>query len=111
MRLASKNYDYLSPLNIVVCGNKDGTITQDISDFWIQDCAAVVENILLCATDMGLGSLWCGIYPVEERTNLIRNIIKAESNIVPMALIHIGYPLECKEANTKFNEKFIHYIK
>lgn len=111
LRDVGKNFDYPSPLNIIVCGNTKRSITQNDNDFWIQDCSAVVQNILLCATDLGLGSLWCGIYPVLERTNLIKKILKVEEHIVPMALIHIGYPDESKDADTKYNDEYIHYIK
>ena len=35
-------------------------------DYWIQDLAAASENILLAATVLGLGSVWCGVYPGKE---------------------------------------------
>jgi nitroreductase len=105
-----KNYDFNSTLTIVVCGNKERTLTQNDNDFWIQDCSAAVENILLAATSLGLGAVWCGAFPVIERSEKVRTIINVEENIVPMAVIQLGYPNEDKEDRTQYNKEFVHYL-
>ena len=111
IRGVGRNFDFNSPLMIVVCGNKSRSITQNDNDFWIQDCSAAVENILLAATSLGLGSVWCGLYPVIERSNALKEILGVDDNIVPMAVLHIGYPDEEKEERTQYNENYVHYIK
>lgn len=110
IRNVAKNYDFNSPLMIVVCGNKQRSITQNDNDFWIQDCSAAVENILLAATYHNLGTVWCGIYPVEERTKKMKEVLNLEEHIIPMALIHVGYPDEEKEERTQFKAEYVHYI-
>lgn len=110
IRSVAKNFDFNNTLSIVVCGNKERSITQNDNDFWIQDCAAAVENILLCATSLGLGAVWCGLFPVLERSNAIKAIINVSDNIVPMALIQMGIPAEEKEERTQYNSDYVHFI-
>lgn len=110
IRSVAKNFDFNNTLSIVVCGNKERSITQNDNDFWIQDCAAAVENILLSATSLGLGAVWCGLFPVLERSNAIKAIINVSDNIVPMALIQMGIPAEEKEERTQYNSDYVHFI-
>lgn len=110
IRSVAKNFDFNNTLSIVVCGNKERSITQNDNDFWIQDCAAAVENILLSATSLGLGAVWCGLFPVLERSNAIKTIINVSDNIVPMALIQMGIPAEEKEERTQYNSDYVHFI-
>lgn len=104
-------FNYNSSLMIVVCGNTSRSITKNDNDFWIQDCSSAVENILLTATSLNLGTVWCGLYPVIERSNKIKQLLKCPNDIIPMALIHVGYPAEEKEERTQYNENYVHYIK
>lgn len=110
IRSVAKNFDFNNTLSIVVCGNKERSITQNDNDFWIQDCAAAVENILLSATSLGLGAVWCGLFPVLERSNAIKEIINVKDNIVPMALIQMGIPAEEKEERTQYKSDYVHFI-
>lgn len=111
IRDVARSIDFDSPLMIVICGNTDRGITKKNNDFWIQDCSAAIENILLAATDIGLGTVWCGLYPVLERANAVREIINEEKNIIPLGVIHIGYPDEEKEERSQYNTKYVHYLK
>ena len=72
---------------IAVCGRPD---LQPGHNFWQQDCAAAIENILLAATDRGLGTCWCGCYPAEPRTSEVKKVLGVSS--VPVALIAVGVP-------------------
>ena len=108
LRNTGKNMDFNSQLIIIVCGNRTRTITQNDNDFWIQDCSAAVENILLCATELELGSVWCGLFPVVERAEKVSEILNLEKEIVPMALLHIGYSDEEKEERTQYKEDYVH---
>ena len=110
IRDVARSIDFESPLMIVVCGNTNRSITKNDSDFWIQDCSAAIENILLAATDENLGTVWCGIYPVVDRVNQVCEIISLPKNIIPLGVIHIGYPDEEKEGRTQYNDEYVHYI-
>lgn len=59
-----------------------------------QDMAAATQNILLEATLQGLGAVWIGVYPLEERIEKVYEIIKYKDHLTPFSLIAIGYPLE-----------------
>lgn len=58
--------------------------------WWIQDCSAAVQNMLLEATDMGLGSLWMGVHPKEDRINCIKTACRLPEGIEPLGLVSIG---------------------
>jgi nitroreductase len=92
-----------APLCIAVCGDKNIS-----SRYWVQDCSAATENILLAATALGLGAVWLGVHPREERVNPIRKVLNIPENIVPLNLISIGYPAEKKEPRTQYDEERVH---
>jgi len=93
-----------APLSIAVCGDK--TIS---SSYWAQDCSAATENLLLAATALGLGAVWLGVHPREERINPIRKVLNIPENVVPLNLISIGHPAEKKEPRTQYDELRVHH--
>jgi nitroreductase len=99
---------HVAPLAIAVCGNKR-KVLQKFSDaeFWIQDCSAATQNILLAASSSGLGAVWLGVYPVKEFVNRISKILSLPRNVIPLSIIYIGYPAEQKEAHTKYDVSHI----
>lgn len=91
---------------IAVCGN----INRDkVGGFWVQDCSAATENILIEAQELGLGAVWLGVYPLEERVNPIKKILKLPESITPLSIISIGYPAEHKAESNYYDESRIHY--
>lgn len=102
---------YNSPIMIIVAGNNELSLTKDNNDFWIQDCSAAIENILLSAVSFGLGTCWCGLYPVEKRAQRIKDLLELPNNIIPLGIIHLGYPDKEVVGRTQYNEDKIHYIK
>lgn len=56
-----------APLAIVVCGDLSKTLEGKEQEFWIQDCSAATENILLMAQGLQLGAVWTALYPLQER--------------------------------------------
>ena len=91
-----------APLCIVICG-------EPRSEFWAQDCAAAAENILLAATALGLGGVWCGVHPHPELEQPVREILGIPPEITPFCLIPIGHPAERKEPRTQYREERVHY--
>ena len=99
-----------APLAIAVCGNlKKARKKFSKSDFWVQDCSAATENILLTATALGLGSLWVGVHPVPLFSVAISHILKLPRYVLPLNIIYIGYPAQEKEPNTKYDEKNVYW--
>lgn len=97
-------------LMIVVAGNRKRALSRRENDFWIQDCAAATENILLTATDLGLGACWCGLYPMEGPVEKTKAVLSLPEEMIPMALIQLGYPAQAPEARTQYDEKKVHMI-
>lgn len=96
-----------APLAIVVCGDMDKVIEGGGRDFWIQDASAATENLLLAAHAMGLGAVWTGAYPSEERSKAISATLSLPDNLVPLNMVVIGYPAEHPQPKDKFKEENI----
>lgn len=106
MKRACPNMKMLdtAPCAVVVCG--DTNITDE--GYCITDCCAAIENILLAAKSLGYGSCWCGIYPREERMNIIRKMLSIPDDVMPIATIALGISDEEKAEPQRFDEKRIH---
>lgn len=110
LKKASRFTKVNAPLAIVVCGNKSRFLPLQLESFWIQDCSAATENILLAAVEMGLGSLWCGVYPQASAQKKVKEALDLTDKLIPLNIVYIGYPAEEKEARDQYNEKFVHII-
>jgi nitroreductase len=97
-----------APLGIVVLANLEGYRSSH-AGFFIQDCSAATENILLAAQAMGLGGVWLGLYPNEERVAAVRSICGIPESIIPVTLTSIGYPAQMPHPHTTFHEEKVHY--
>ena len=95
---------------IIVVGDMEKTL-KNSKDYWIEDCSAATENMLLCIEALGLGAVWTGIYPVEERVNKLKEYFNLPENIVPFALIALGYPKGPQKVKNKWDETKIHWEK
>ena len=92
-----------APLCIVVCGDENVS-----KRFWVQDCSAATENLLLAATALGLGAVWCGVHPSEDRVSAIKEILGIPEGVTPLNLVSIGHPDEEKEPRTQYDEDRVH---
>lgn len=97
-----------APLAIVACGDMSIALEGDAQAYWIQDVSAASENILLAANAMGLGAVWCGAYPIDERVATLRHYLSIPEEIVPLNIIAIGYPDENPLPKEKFKAERIH---
>ncbi len=100
-----------APLAIVVCGDMQKTLSGIGQGFWVQDCSAATENILLAANALGLGGVWTGLYPNEERANAVRDVVKAPEHIVPLCVIVIGHPADTPTPKDKWKPENVSYNK
>lgn len=93
-------------LAILVCGDENLELSKG---YWVVDCSAATQNILLAAHDLGLGAVWLGIHPREERKKAIKELFNLHDNIQPLSLISIGYSKVKKEMPDRFKPERIHY--
>ena len=91
---------------ILVCGN---TALEKFKGFWVQDCSAAIENILLATHSLGLGAVWTAAYPREERVEGYRKLFALPENIIPLALIPIGHYTEKPADVQRFEKEKVHY--
>ena len=94
---------------IVVCGNLDKALQGPAQAYWIQDCSAATENILLAANALGLGAVWTGCYPMEDRVAEVSKVLKLPEAIVPLCVIAIGHPAEQPTAKDKWKPENVSY--
>ncbi len=93
-----------APLCISVCGD-----LTEMERYWVQDCSAATENLLLAATALGLGAVWLGVYPRDQRVASVRTTLALPDHITPLNLISIGHPAEEKEPRTQYDESRVHW--
>ncbi len=95
-----------APVVILVCGDP---ALQKHPGFWVQDCAAASENIVIKAQAMGLGAMWFGVYPIEGRVRHIRDILDLPPTVIPFSLTTVGYPAEHHGLKCRYDESRVHF--
>jgi len=78
---------------IIVCGDEQ---LQHDDGYWVVDCGAATENLLLAAHALGLGACWVGLHPREGRKASISALLELPGHVQPFALVALGYPAEKK---------------
>jgi nitroreductase len=94
-----------APLAIVVCGDLRLERGKGI---WVQDCSAATENLLIAANAKGMGAVWLGVYPMEERIAGVRKLLGLPDHVVPLCIVVVGHPAETKPPANRFNPERVH---
>lgn len=92
-------------LGILVCGDLE---LEKSPGYWVVDCAAAAQNMLLAAHGLGLGAVWTGVYPRQERMDGLRRLCHVPEGVMPHSLVLIGYPAEAREAEDRYRPERIH---
>ena len=95
-------------LAIVVCGD---TTRQRFDGFWVQDCSAATQNLLIEAEHLGLGAVWMGLHPIDMWTRRMKELLALPEKVVPLGIIAVGHPDEHPEPADRFQPERIHYEK
>ncbi|WP_147820632.1 nitroreductase family protein [Salidesulfovibrio onnuriiensis] len=95
-----------APVSILVCGDLS---LEKYAGYWVQDCSAAIQNMLLAACGKGLGTVWTGIYPMEDRVAGFRELFKLPENVVPLGLIVLGHPAQTPKSESRYRQERIHY--
>jgi len=98
-----------APLAVVVCGDLGNVRRLVTENFWVQDCSAATENLLVAAPALGLGAVWCGVSPIKTMMKRVSEVLGLPGTVIPLNVIFIGHHAEVKEPQTKYNEKKISY--
>ena len=95
-----------APLAILVCGDLN---LEKSEGYWVVDCAAAVENMLLAAHALGLGAVWCGVYPREKRMEALRQLLGLPKNVIAHSLVVLGYVAEQVPAEDRYRPERVHH--
>ena len=109
LRKSLKYGKYNAPAAIVVCANLDLAQNESALRFWVQDCSAATENILIAAAGMDLGTVWIGSYPKEDVMQIEREILGIPDNVTPLSLVYVGYPAEEPQPRTQYDAQRVHW--
>ena len=90
---------------IVICG--DENLHHD-EGFWVVDCGAATENMLLAAHALGLGACWIGIQPREARKKAFSKLLKLPEHVKPFALVSVGYPADVRPRPERYHPEKVH---
>ena len=93
---------------IVVCADLD---KEKNVGYWVQDCSAATENILIEAQHLGLGAVWLGVYPREDRVKGLTELLNLPVRVIPLSIVSLGYPDEKKEPSNRYDKLKIHINK
>ena len=74
------------------------------------DLSIAQENMWLKTDALGLGGVWIGVCPQEERMEMVAKILDLPNNLKAFSLFPLGYPAEQREQQNRFDETRIHYI-
>lgn len=91
---------------VVICGE---TAEEKHPGYWVQDCAAATQNFLLAAHALGLGAVWLGVYPRQDRAEGLRRLLDIPDSIVPLSMVPLGYPAEQKPPSDRYDETKVHH--
>ncbi len=95
-----------APVVIVPCCREKVMFPQNRE----MDLSAATENMLLEADHLGLGAVWLGIAPELDRMAAVRDVLSLPADLTPFALVAVGYPVEQKTQENRWDEKRIHYV-
>lgn len=93
-------------LAILVCGDRN---LDPMDGYLAINASAATQNILLAAHELGLGSVWIGVFPREERVDELVSYFNFPENILPVNLIALGWPGEERPIPERVEPEKIHY--
>ncbi len=94
-----------APLGILVCGDLR---LEKYPGFWVQDCAAAMQNLLLAAHNQGLGAVWTGIHPEAERVERFRAIFELPDPVIPLGFAVMGWPVKPGKHKERYKAERVH---
>ena len=94
-----------APVGILVCGDLS---LEKFAGYWVQDCSAAVQNILLAVHALGLGAVWTGITPMEDRIAGFKKLFGLPEQVIPLGYIPIGHPDQQPKSESRYKAERVH---
>ncbi len=92
-------------LGILVCGDLS---LEKYAGYWVQDCSAAIQNLLLATHAKGLGAVWTGIHPIEERVDGFKKLFNLPEQVIPLGFMVIGWPAQESKKKDRYKEERVH---
>jgi hypothetical protein len=90
---------------IVVCGNPKIANNSPGKRYWVQNCSAAMENILIAAAGMDLGAVWIGMHPLPSVVSAIRRILVIPETVTPLGMAYVGYPAKSHPPHHRYDSQ------
>lgn len=94
-----------APLGILLCGDLS---LEKYAGYWVQDCSAAMQNMLLAIHGLGLGAVWTGIHPMADREAAFAKLFNLPENVIPLGFVPVGWPDQPSAHKSRFREDRIH---
>ena len=94
-----------APAAVLVCGDLS---LEKFPGYWVLDCSAAIQNMLLAARALGLGTVWTGIHPMEDRSAAFSKHFNLPDNVKPHSLVVMGWPDAEFKRQDRFKPERIH---
>ena len=99
-----------APLGILVCGDVNKQKFNPYA-YWVQDCSAAIQNLLLEAQHLGLGAVWMGLHPIKEREDVLIELFGLPEGIIPLGMIAVGHPAQTVAPVDRYLPERVHREK
>lgn len=108
----TEGHPYSTPLKgaalaMVVCGDVNKQKFNPYP-YWVQDCSAAIQNLLLEAQHLGLGAVWMGVHPIKAREDELIRLFDLPEGIIPLAMLAFGHPAQTVEPVDRFLPERVH---
>ena len=97
-----------APVVIVPVYHTEGLIAPSFTQI---DMAIAQQNIWLETDAQGLGGVWFGIAPVEDRMEEVHRLLDLPANVKVFSMFALGYPAETRPQQNRFVPERIHFIE
>ncbi len=84
---------------IVVCADLQA---EKYPGYWQQDCSAALQNMLLAGRALGIGTVWTGVYPDEERIEAFDTLFSLPKHAHVLGVVVCGHPDQPFKARDTF---------
>ena len=99
-----------APLGILICGDINKQRFNPYA-YWVQDCSAAIQNLLLEAQHLGLGAVWMGLHPIKEREDVLIELFGLPEGVIPLGMIAVGHPAQTVEPVDRYLPERVHREK
>ena len=101
-----------SAFSILICADGERAFSR-APEYWIINSSIAGQNMILAAESLGLGSVWLGIWPQQEKVQAQKVYFNLPESVTPHSIIAFGYPDEDKSSvpHKDYEEDRVHFNK